>query len=142
MTIFRVYSRTIWLFVALLLMAMTGPADEQIKENHPFAVVHPLSFDFGQTEVGQPITGRIEITNQGAYDLLITKARSSCGLLIQTWPTDPVSPGEQVVMTFRYVSSSPGPFERLITIHTNAWQKNIIVGVRGEVVPVGWSTER
>ena len=142
MTYSKPFSLIIWLFASLLLMAMSEPTIYEIKETFPYASVHPLTFDFGQAEAGNPITGRIEITNEGSYDLLISKVRSSCGLMIQTWPTDPVGPGERVAMTFRYDSNRPGPFKRLITIHTNAWQKNIIVDVRGEVVPVGWRNER
>jgi len=108
--------------------------DESIRARFPYAVLHSDSIDFGTVERGAVISGRLQVTNEGAYDLLIVKVRSSCGLLIQTWPSAPVRPGEKAVINFRYDSSIPGPFERLITIHTNAWQKNLVVSVKGEVV--------
>lgn len=108
--------------------------DEVVRAGFPYAVLNSDSIDFGTVERGAVISGRLQITNEGAYDLLIVKVRSSCGLLIQTWPSAPVKPGEMAVINFRYDSNIPGPFERLITLHTNAWQKNLVVKVKGEVV--------
>ncbi len=108
---------------------------ESIREQYPYAVLESHAVDLGKITMGSRATDTITLSNQGAYPLTITKVRSACGLMIPTWPTKPVAPGETTRITFRYDSSRPGPFERIITIHTNAWQKNLEVKVSGEVVP-------
>lgn len=101
----------------------------------PYAVLEKSEVDFGKVTGGTSVSGNIRITNEGAVDLLVAKVRGSCGLMIASWPGEPVRQGEQLQINFRYDSGRLGPFERFITIHTNAWQKDLVVRVCGEVVP-------
>lgn len=88
----------------------------------------------GRLEPGSTGSASFTITNAGKHDLQVARVRSSCGLLVTTWPTQPIKPGEHGIINFRYDTSRPGPFKRNIVIHTNAWQKNIVVQVHGEVI--------
>jgi hypothetical protein len=106
-----------------------------ILEHYPYAVLEAAEYNFGRVTAGSVLAGIIVISNEGAADLLVAKVRSSCGLMIPSWPTQPTPRGENIRISFRYDSSRTGPFERLITIHTNAWQKDLVVKVRGEVIP-------
>jgi len=114
----------------VILMAQQPEARQQF----PYAILSSDKIDLGKLEPGSAGSGSITITNGGQYDLAIARVRSSCGLLVTTWPTQPLKPGEQGTITFRYDTGRPGPFERNIVIHTNAWQKNIVIPVKGEVV--------
>lgn len=132
------------MIMVLLLVLLTFPFSLSgagdpagIREKYPCAVTDTSLVDFGKVELGKPVNGRVGITNVGTLDLLIAKARSSCGLLIQTWPDYAVKTGETVFLHYRFDSQRLGMFERLITIHTNAWQKDLIVRVRGEIIPPG-----
>ncbi len=116
----------------------TGLTPEEAKKRYPFATVDVHSIDFGRLESGKTIAGKVYITNEGSFDLLIANARSSCGLMIQTWPSAPVNPGDTVQLNFRFDSSRIGSFHRVITIHTNGWHKDLTIEVRGEVVPEGY----
>lgn len=136
--------RVLIIFIVLLLSGIVlaahadGLTEKEARERYPYAVVDMHEIDFGQLESGRPVTSRLSITNEGFIDLQIAKARSSCGLMIQTWPTAPVKPGESVQLNFRFDSNRLGPFSRLITIHTNAWNKDLTVEVKGEIVPADW----
>lgn len=132
-------SRVFFFLASFFVLPAYGffAGDEDPRTRYPYVVVEPEGFEFGRVTTGQPIAGKIELSNEGAYDLLIAKARSSCGLMIQTWPSAPVKPGGKVVISFRFDSNRTGPFKRLITIHTNAWQKNLVLEVKGEVMPEG-----
>jgi hypothetical protein len=136
---FVAMSRLLFFLASLIFFPAYGfsAGDEVARQTYPYVVVEPDRFDFGQLTTGQPITGKIELSNEGAYDLVIAKARSSCGLMIQTWPSAPVAPGDKVSISFRFDTNRTGPFFRLITIHTNAWQKNLVIEVKGEVMPDG-----
>lgn len=122
-----------------LQVSGTAPGDEprEVRRQFPFAVLAETEIDLGKVPGGSPVSGVIRITNEGAEDLLVGKVRGSCGLMIGSWPAEPVAQGEQLQISFRFDGNRLGPFERLITIHTNAWQKDLVVSVRGEILPPG-----
>ncbi len=115
-----------------LIVAADPP---EARNDYPYAVLSVDSIDMGQLLSGGQAQGMLTLTNAGRYDLVISRVRSSCGMLITTWPAQPIKPGEQGSITFRYDTTRPGSFKRNIVIHTNAWQKNLIVPVKGEVLP-------
>lgn len=121
----------LWMLVSPMLFAADPP---EARQRYPYAVLERDVFEFGKLEAGPAVRGTIIITNEGAVDLLIAKVRGSCGLMIPSWPAS-VSPGGEAQIHFRYDGSRLGPFERHITIHTNAWQKDLVVKVRGEILP-------
>lgn len=110
-------------------------AIDEARTRYPYAVLSQKEITFDQLRQGSVIAGKIVIKNEGAAELVIAQVRSSCGLMIQSWPTAPVQPGEEISLHFRYDSQRLGAFERFITIHTNAWQKDIVVKIKGEVIP-------
>ena len=84
--------------------------------------------------------GSFTLTNTGNRDMTVARVRSSCGLLITSWPTEPLKPGTQTTISFRYDTSRPGPFRRNIVLHTNSWQGTLVIPVKGEVMTVGPNT--
>ncbi len=137
MFLLRRLSISCFSFLALIFLspALVGQDTTNPKNQYPYAVLNSYDIDLGEIEKGSRAEGSIAISNQGAHPFIISKVRSACGLMIPTWPAAPVEPGEKTTISFRYDTSRPGPFERIITIHTNAWQKNLEVKVKGKVVP-------
>ncbi|MFO7874144.1 MAG: DUF1573 domain-containing protein [Bacteroidales bacterium] len=123
-----------WMFGMIPLSVIAGEDDER-KNRFPIAVIENDKIDMGQITEGTRQTGEIKITNIGEEDLLIGRVRSSCGLVIPNWPEDPVEKDDEVIIRFRYDTSRLGPFERKVIIHTNGWQKDLIITVSGEVIP-------
>ncbi len=121
------------LFFSFLLILMAD--DSAIKENYPYAVLSADTIDMGTVHSGERFTGQITIANEGRNDLIIAKVRSSCGLMIPNWPTDPIRQGEETTIRFRYNTSRIGPFTRNIIIHTNGYKKTLVVSVYGIVIP-------
>jgi hypothetical protein len=109
--------------------------EEALKRAYPWAVIQTDTVDLGVLRQGSTARNYITVRNEGRYDLLIAGVRSSCGLMIPNWPTNPIKKNNEAVIHFRYNASRLGPFERKITIHTNAYQKTLIVTVTGKVVP-------
>lgn len=109
--------------------------DGEARGSHPYILMQDSVIDMGVIHSGERATGHIHLINGGAYDLIIANVRSSCGILVRSWPDKAISAGEEAEIHFRYDSNKIGPFTRLITIHTNAWQKSLVVTVRGEVIP-------
>ncbi|GEM_PF-1357220 len=135
------HTPTGFLLTLLLSFAMSGaglahePDEEEIKSGYPYASLSEEVIDMGVMAAGSNGDGYITLSNLGKPDLLIARVRSSCGLMIPTWPEAAINQGDTVRIRFRYNTSRLGQFERKITIHTNAWQKNLIVTVKGEVIP-------
>ncbi len=128
--------KTIILPVILLVAFTAWALDKDIKASYPYAIL--LSNDtinMGTIEAGSRATGQIRLRNEGTPDLLIAKVRSSCGLMIPTWPTDAIKTGEEATINFRYNTNRIGPFTRNIIIHTNSYQKTLIIPVYGEIIP-------
>lgn len=112
---------------------LTAQNQTDVRHSYPYAVVRPAQIDLGVAETGSMMRGRFYIINEGQESLLVASVRSSCGMMIPSWPSAPIAPGDSASIQVRYDSSRVGPFTRLITIHTNAWQKTLIIGVSGEV---------
>jgi len=123
------------MLLTFLSLPLHADDDQEIKSQFPYAVLKSQAIDMGLLEYGSRATGVIKLGNAGAKDLIIAKVRSSCGLMIPTWPGQPIGKDQEVDIHFRYDTSRLGPFERKVIIHTNAWQKTIVITIRGEVVP-------
>ncbi len=122
-------------FTFLFLLIFQLLADEGMLQSvYPYAVTDAEVIDLGIIEAGNRASGQITIQNQGRKELYIARVRSSCGLMIPTWPTEAIALNETAVISFRYNSNRLGPFERNVIIHTNAWQKTIMVRVVGEII--------
>lgn len=116
--------------------ALASDTDEAaLKRSYPWAIIEKDTIDLGVLQQGFTSRSQITIRNEGRFDLIIAGVRSSCGLMIPNWPTEPVQPDEEAIISFRYNASRLGPFERKITIHTNAYQKTKVITVLGKVVP-------
>lgn len=136
--------RSQWLLLFILLLLYPGnrcfgawPGGKGVDEimmTLPYAVPEKEVIDLGLIKQGSRSSGEIRILNKGVKDFVIARVRSSCGLMIPTWPDGAVGHNEEAVVRFRYDSSRPGPFERKVVIHTNAYQRTLVVTVKGEVV--------
>lgn len=105
------------------------------NDNYPKLRVESDSIDLGNLVAGKRANGEITVHNEGGKNLLIGRVRSSCGLMIPTWPGEAIAPGEKATIRFRYNTNRLGPFERYIIIHSNGDPKTHVVKVTGEVVP-------
>ncbi|TVR42487.1 MAG: DUF1573 domain-containing protein [Bacteroidia bacterium] len=111
------------------------------RYSQPYIVIDQAVKDMGIMEQGARGNGEIRLRNDGAREFLIGSVRSACGLMIPSWPPEPVAPGEEVILRFRYDTSRLGPFERKVVIHTNAYQKTVVITVKGEVIPAAKSDD-
>lgn len=129
----KTFAVIIFLLFISMGMAVEKPPVDELRSNFPYAELSASHIDLGVLKLGRQATGSISIHNTGVHPLLIATVRSSCGLMTPSWPTKPIGAGEKVTISFRYDANRPGPFERIITIHTNSWQKTLAVKVTGNV---------
>jgi hypothetical protein len=122
----------VWVLVLFNLNA-EGMAPPEATGNQAYAILSSDSLDLGLLQAGGNGMGSFTLTNGGNRSMVVARVRSSCGLLITSWPREALKPGEQATISFRYDTSRPGPFRRNIVIHTNARQGTLVVKITGEV---------
>ncbi len=128
-----------WLLASTLLSAQNATPAEQEKEQPQVhidfeAVLH----DFGQIPVGTNAVCEFTFTNTGTEPLILSNVRASCGCTVPEWPKDPVLPGEEGVIKVKYTTvSRPNVINKAVIVHSNADNKQVILRIKGEVVPQG-----
>ncbi len=94
-------------------------------------------FDFGTIKQGEKADALFEFTNTGESDLIITKAKSSCGCTVPEWPKDKlIKPGEKGEIKAVFDSKSRrNKQNKSITLTTNTLKGIEVIYVKGFVTP-------
>jgi hypothetical protein len=95
------------------------------------------SFDFGTiNEEKGPVTHEFSFTNTGAQPVIIQGVKASCGCTTPDWTKDPVLPGKKGVVKATYnPAGRPGPFNKSITVTSNAENATVVLIIKGSVTP-------
>ncbi|MCX7953968.1 MAG: DUF1573 domain-containing protein [Bacteroidales bacterium] len=97
------------------------------KETHDFGTIKeeagPVSYDF-------------VFTNTGSQPLIIQTVKTSCGCTTPEWTKDPVLPGKKGFIRATYnPAGRPGPFNKSITVTSNAENNTVTLFIKGNVTP-------
>ena len=91
--------------------------------------------DYGIIENGDDGKRTFEFKNTGNSPLVFTRIFSSCGCTIPKKPEKPVKPGESGTIEVKYDTKRTGLFQKAITVNSNAKTSNVILRIKGEVLP-------
>jgi len=84
------------------------------------------NFDFGTLEEGPAAEHVFTFTNTGKEPLLIQRVQPSCGCTTPDWTKEAVAPGKTGMIKASYgTQGRPGPFEKTMTVFTNAGTKMV-----------------
>jgi|YNPMSStandDraft_1061717.scaffolds.fasta_scaffold44998_1 hypothetical protein len=122
------------LIIFMLMIATTYVVSQTQSAKITFA---QESHDFGKiAEEKGPVTHEFSFTNTGAQPLIIQNVRASCGCTAPDWTKDPVLPGKKGVVKATFdPKGRPGPFNKSITVTSNAENSTVILTIKGEVIP-------
>lgn len=113
--------------VSVLMFATASYAQGVLKFNKE-------THDFGKLTEGPLATYNFEVTNTGTAPVVITSAQASCGCTTPEWSKDPIMPGGKSVIKVGYnTSGRPGPFNKTITVMSNAENATTILTIKGDV---------
>lgn len=103
----------------------------------PFVSFDKTVHDFGTIkEENGKATNNFEFTNTGGKPLIISQVRASCGCTAPDWSKEPILPGKRGFVSATYdPTSRPGPFNKTLTVISNATTPNIVLQIKGDVVP-------
>jgi hypothetical protein len=93
--------------------------------------------DFGQIqEEDGPAEVTFEFTNTGSTPVTISNVKASCGCTTPTWTKEAVTPGKTGIITASYnPSNRPGPFNKSITVTSDASNSTAVLIINGDVIP-------
>ena len=91
--------------------------------------------DYGIIENGVDGKRTFEFKNIGNAPLIFSRIFSSCGCTIPKKPEKPVLPGENGKIEVKYDTKRTGVFQKAITVNSNAKTTNVILRIKGEVLP-------
>jgi hypothetical protein len=90
--------------------------------------------DFGKIPQGKPVTTMFEFTNVGEQPLIIAAVQPTCGCTIADFTRTPVKKGDKGTIKITYNAAVIAPFNKSITITSNAATPTKIISIVGEVV--------
>lgn len=142
-------------FITLsLFAAMSGTAFAQVGGEQPASFILDESgnltetsapvfefetetYDFGTLPEGPKVTYEFKFKNTGKEELIIKGAKGSCGCTVPEWPTEAIKPGDSGVIKATYnTQGRPGPFNKSITLTSNAYTPTKRLFIKGTVEKV------
>lgn len=103
--------------------------------NVAFLSFDEVEFKFGDVKEGTVVTHDFPFTNTGSVPLLITKARSTCGCTIPSYPEAPLAPGESGVISVAFDTKNKyGRQRKPVTIIANTYPAMTTIYVDGTVI--------
>jgi hypothetical protein len=124
--------------ISLLIVAMLGfNSFAQVGQpvgNGPEITIDKDLHDYGTIEYASDGTCVFTVTNTGNAPLIISFCKGSCGCTVPVWSKDPIAPGASTKITVKYDTKRPGPFNKSVTITSNAVNEpSKVVKIKGVV---------
>lgn len=92
------------------------------------------TYDFGTIPEGPKVEYSFAFKNTGKEPLEIKDVKGSCGCTTPEWPKEAVAPGQTSYIKAIYnTSGRPGPFNKSITITSNAYTPTKRLFIKGTV---------
>jgi hypothetical protein len=97
--------------------------------------IEKKTIDFEKIKMGTSKTVELAFTNTGNKTLVLTDVYTTCGCTTVDWPRDPFLPGKSGTIKLTYNPTEEGPFNKTVTIYTNAENNKEVVQIEGIVIP-------
>ena len=99
-------------------------------------VFEESSFNFGTVDAGDKVEHVFKFKNTGKVNLLITKAKSTCGCTVPKWPEYPIAPGQSDQIKVIFDTKGKKDYQsKPVTIFANTYPSESKVYMKGQVIP-------
>ncbi|MCF6170107.1 MAG: DUF1573 domain-containing protein [Bacteroidales bacterium] len=133
--------RVLIVLTMMLMVSVVSAQDASKKEgmdqkmNGPAISFKTTTHDYGEIYQGSDGSFSFVFTNTGNEPLILSKPRSSCGCTVPSWPKEPILPGDDSQIKVTYNTKKVGPFNKTVTVYSNAKnKKSIVLRIKGKVV--------
>ena len=125
----RILSTTLLFCMVLIITKAYG------QQNGSQISFKSTKFDFGAIKEDDGITSCVfEFTSTGESPLIIQRIITTCNCISMEWPKQPLAHGENGKIVIKYdPKNRPGPFDKTITVYTNASTPVLVLQVKGVV---------
>lgn len=89
--------------------------------------------NFGKIPQGTPVTTEFVFTNTGNAPVVLSEVKPTCGCTTPEYTKTPVAPGKTGVIKATFNAAAAGPFNKSITVTSNAETSTITLFLKGEV---------
>jgi hypothetical protein len=90
--------------------------------------------DFGTITQGDKVTHDFKFTNSGEGDLVISKAKGSCGCTVPEYPKEAIKPGESGTIKVSFNSAGKrGETEKTVTLFCNTKDSIEILKIKATI---------
>jgi hypothetical protein len=126
----------------LIIYCISFTISTQSQEKNAEISFNETIIDYGTIENGADGKKTFKFKNIGNSPLIFSRIFSSCGCTIPKKPEKPIQPGESGIIEVEYDTKRTGLFQKAITVNSNAKTPNIILRIKGEVLPEPDENER
>ncbi len=114
----------------------TKGIDTRLIENLTEIKFEREIIDLGKLSDGEKVTCSFKFRNSGQNDLIISSVSANCGCTVADYPRDPISPGEEGMITVTYDSSNSSGLRitKEISILTNTHPSSTKLRIVAEVI--------
>jgi hypothetical protein len=122
--------------VLFVLVSMSIQAQTTKKVNKKAAKFKFESkvIDYGTINKNADGVREFRFTNTGKSPLIITNTKGSCGCTVPSHPKKPIMPGKTGIIKVKYATNRVGPFQKTVTVTSNADQPVIRLTIKGKVI--------
>ena len=127
--------KTKWIAIVSVLLLMAFVAEAQTK-------TAKISFEKNEHDFGKineekgPVTYEFKFTNTGGSPIIVSNVKASCGCTATDYTKDPVLPGKTGFVKATYdPKNRPGPFNKSVTVTSNAENATVVLIIKGDVSP-------
>lgn len=92
------------------------------------------TYDFGKIPQGKAVSVDFKFTNTGEEPLIISAVEPTCGCTVANYTKTPVKKGESGNITLTYNAAAVMPFNKPVTVKSNARTPVKYLYIKGEVV--------
>lgn len=124
---------TLVLFV-VATMTMNAQATKTVNKNAAKFKFESKVIDYGTIEKNANGVREFKFKNVGKSPLVITKTKGSCGCTVPSHPKEPIMPGKKGVIKVKYATNRVGPFQKTVTVFSNADQAILRLTIKGKVI--------
>jgi len=119
--------------VLIVCLVLTMAAMSQ----KPIVSFQDKVYDFGKiNEKDGNVTHVFDFTNKGNAPLVISRVQASCGCTTPAYTKEPIAAGKKGAITVTYnTANRPGAFNKTITVYSNDTTQQVVLIIKGEVIP-------
>ncbi len=122
-------------FIASILFCTSLFAQEVLTQEQGVFKFDATVVDYGTIAHNADGVRAFKFKNVGDAPIVITGVKGSCGCTVPTKPKGPIMPGETAEIGVKYATNRVGAFTKTVTVTSNASEANILLRIKGKVLP-------